>query len=69
VLEDGIYQGKKLTEERILNLIGILATASLISVGLAIGEPIGTTVIAGIGINLSSAIIHQGETFCDANDI
>ncbi len=49
------------TREQTLNLLGILATASIMSVGFAIGGTIGAAVMAGIGINLSSAIIQSGS--------
>jgi hypothetical protein len=49
-----------LSKEQSLTLLGGLATASITGVGLAIGGAIGATVMAGIGINLSSIIIHNG---------
>jgi hypothetical protein len=52
---------KMLTKEQALKLLGILATASITSVGFAIGGTIGAAVIGGIGINLSSAIIQSGS--------
>jgi hypothetical protein len=51
---------KILAPEQTANLLGVLATASIIGVGHVIGGTIGASVMAGIGINLSSAIIQQG---------
>jgi len=51
---------KMLTKEQALNLLGIFATASITTVGFAIGGTIGAAVMAGIGINLWSNIIHSG---------
>jgi hypothetical protein len=50
-----------LSNERTLSLLGTLATASVTGIGLALGGAIGATVMAGIGINLSSAIIQNGS--------
>lgn len=62
-----------LTKEQALNLLGILATVSITGVGFAIGGTIGTAVMAGIGINLSSSIIQSGaaklkERWLSSND-
>ncbi|MBI1927762.1 tetratricopeptide repeat protein [Candidatus Poribacteria bacterium] len=62
-----------LTKEQALNLLGVLATTSIMSVGFAIGGTIGAAAMAGIGINLSSAIIHSGsaklkERWLSSND-
>lgn len=62
-----------LTKEQALNLLGILATASITGVGFAIGGTIGAAVMGGIGINLSSAIIQSGsaklkERWLSSND-
>src|SRR5512145_1394136 len=51
-----------LSKEQTANLLGVFTTVSIIGVGLAIGGPIGTSVMASIGINLSSTIIHQGSS-------
>jgi len=50
-----------LSNERTLSLLGTLATASVMGIGLALGGAIGATVMAGIGINLSSTIIQNGS--------
>lgn len=44
-----------------MSLLGSLATASVTGIGLALGGAIGATVMAGIGINLSSMIIQNGS--------
>jgi len=49
-----------ITKEQVLNFSGILATASITGLGFAIGGTIGAAVMAGIGINLWSNIIHNG---------
>jgi len=51
-----------LTKEKTLNLLGILATASIAGICFAIGGTIGAEIMAGIGINLSSSIIKSGGT-------
>jgi hypothetical protein len=48
------------SQEQVLNLLGALATISVTGIGLAVGGIIGATVMAGIGLNLSSNIIHGG---------
>jgi hypothetical protein len=62
-----------LTKEQALTLLGVLATASIIGVGFAIGGTIGAAVMGGIGINLSSNIIRGGsgklkERWLSSND-
>ncbi len=62
-----------LTKEQTLNLLEILATASITGVGFAIGGTIGAAVISSIGINLSSNIIQSGcvklkERWLSSND-
>jgi tetratricopeptide (TPR) repeat protein len=51
-----------LTKKKALDLLEILASASITSIGFAIGGTIGAAVMAGIGINLSSSIIQNGGT-------
>jgi hypothetical protein len=48
------------SKEQKLTLLGALVTISVTGIGLAIGGTLGATVIAGLGINLSSNIIHGG---------
>ncbi len=48
-------------KEQTSQLLGILASTSIIGVGFAVGGPIGTTVMAAIGVNLSSSIIQNGS--------
>ncbi len=48
------------SQERILNLLGVLATVSVTGIGLAVGGVIGATVLSGIGLNLGSNIIQGG---------
>jgi tetratricopeptide (TPR) repeat protein len=50
-----------LTKEQLLDLVGVLATASMIGVGFAIGGTFGDTVTAGIGITLSGPILQCGH--------
>lgn len=45
---------------KLAETVAVLATASMIATGLAVGGQIGSTVMAGIGINLASAIISSG---------
>lgn len=51
---------KMLTKEDVLNLLSILATASITGVSLAITGTIVPEVMRDIGIHLSSNIIHSG---------
>jgi hypothetical protein len=53
-------QQAMLSKETVSTLLGVLATASVTAVGLAVGGPIGATVMGGIGLNLSSNIIQGG---------
>jgi hypothetical protein len=49
------------TPEQTVNLLEVLATASIIGVGCAIGETIVEPVLAGMISNLGSTIIRQGS--------
>lgn len=49
-----------LSKQQILNLSGVLATASITAVGFAVGGEIGAAIMGGIGVNLSSNIIQSG---------
>lgn len=49
------------SKEQVSQLLGMFASASIVGVGFAIGGPIGTSVMAGIGVNLSSSIIQHGS--------
>jgi hypothetical protein len=49
-----------LSKEQTLILLGSLATLTVTGLGLAIGGPIGGTIMAGIGINVSSTILQNG---------
>jgi phage gp36-like protein len=48
------------TKEQRLNLLGILATASLTGIGFVLGGTTGAEFMKGIGINLTSSIIQGG---------
>lgn len=48
------------SKEQVSSLLGAFATLSVTGIGLAIGGAIGSTVLAGIGINLSSNLIEGG---------
>lgn len=49
-------------KNHLVNLSEVLATASIVGAGFAIGGPIGATVMAGIGVNLCSNIVQNGAT-------
>jgi tetratricopeptide (TPR) repeat protein len=51
-----------ISKEQLATVTEVLATASVVGVGLALGGPVGATVMAGIGINLGSNIIQSGST-------
>src|ERR1700687_2063261 len=51
-----------ISKEQLATVTEVLATASVVGVGLALGGPVGATVMAGIGINLTSNIIQKGST-------
>jgi tetratricopeptide (TPR) repeat protein len=51
-----------ISKEHLATVTEVLATASVVGVGLALGGPVGATVMAGIGINLGSNIIQSGST-------
>lgn len=51
-----------ISKEQLAAVTEVLATASVVGVGLALGGPVGATVMAGIGINLGSNIIQSGST-------
>lgn len=50
-----------ISKEQLATVTEVLASASVEGVGLALGGPVGTTVMAGIGINLGSNIIQSGS--------
>lgn len=51
-----------ISKAQLATVTEVLATASVVSIGLALGGPVGATVMAGIGINLGSNIIQSGST-------
>lgn len=51
-----------ISKEQLATVTEVLATASVVGVGLALGGPLGATVMAGIGINLGSDILRDGST-------
>jgi tetratricopeptide (TPR) repeat protein len=51
-----------ISKEQLATLTEVLATASVVGIGWALGGTVGAAVMAGIGINLSSDIIQQGST-------
>ena len=64
-----------LSKGQIVNLMEVLAVGSLTAIGFAIGNPIATEAIKGIGLNLSSNLLQSGSTklkeswFSSANGI
>ncbi|MHB8581254.1 MAG: tetratricopeptide repeat protein [Ignavibacteriaceae bacterium] len=51
-----------LTKEQIVNLTEIIAIGSVTVAGFVIGGTIGSSVMAGIGINLATNIVHKGTS-------
>lgn len=51
-----------ISKEQLATLTEVMATASVVGVGWALGGPTGATLMAGIGINLGSDIIQKGST-------
>jgi tetratricopeptide (TPR) repeat protein len=60
-------------KNHVINVSEVLVRASIVGIGLYLGEGFGTTVVAGLGINLSSAILDSGlsklkEKWLSSND-
>src|SRR6185503_10415213 len=51
-----------IAKEQLATVTEVLATASVVGVGWALGGTVGAAVLAGIGINLGSDIIQKGST-------
>ena len=51
-----------ISKEQLATVTEVLATASVVGVGWALGGPTGAALMAGIGINLGSDIIQKGST-------
>lgn len=50
-----------ISKEHLATLTEVLATASVVGIGWSLGGTVGAAVMAGIGINLGSAIIQRGS--------
>lgn len=50
-----------ISKEQLATLTEVLATASVVGVGWALGGTVGAAIMAGIGINLTSAVIQTGS--------
>lgn len=51
-----------LSKIQVANLMEIVAVGSMTAIGFAIGNPIATEVIKGIGLNLASDILQRGSS-------
>ena len=50
-----------LSKSQVVNLMEILAVGSMTAIGFAIGNPIATEAIKGIGLNLASNLVQSGS--------